>query len=248
VVECGTGSWGLIQSVEVLLHVALYTRAVLALPTAAGTPPPLRGGPAPIPALSPGNSAAAAAWQEWWDDQIARIALVCGADRATPAPPERARTPGPVGRTPAVRVQDRDRWAGWTHWRDGSPTAPPVPPTTTGWTRCSARPSSPPRPRRTPGPPCTPAADTWTTLHARGLRPEHTELGLWVAADAAAAVAFEHDIPLTEIRGLPLPLAVTGTWWQQWAPGIVLCSLDALTHPPTAYTIAYTTLVGPHRT
>ena len=92
------------------------------------------------------------------------------------------------------------------------------------------------------------AADTWTTRHVRARPPDHTELGWKVAADAATAVAFDRDVPLEQVHGLLLPLAVTGIWWSQWAPGIVLGSFDALTDPTAARAIAYTTLAGSHRT
>ena len=69
-----------------------------------------------------------------------------------------------------------------------------------------------------------------------------------MAADAATAVAFDRDVPLEQVHGLLLPLAVTGIWWSQWAPGIVLGSFDALTDPTAARAIAYTTLAGSHRT
>ena len=92
------------------------------------------------------------------------------------------------------------------------------------------------------------AADTWTTSHVRARPLNQTGLGWTVAADAAAAVAFDRDVPLDQVHGLLLPLAVTGIWWAQWAPGIVLASFDAVTDPTAARAIAYTTLAGSHRT
>jgi len=242
-VQSATVSWRLVQSVEQLLHVALYTRAVLDLPTAAGAPPPLRGGPAPVPALLGGDPAPAArAWEDWWDDQVALTALLRGADRASGSPPTpptpAAPAAGAVGGPPAGSGQDADRWAGWNHWRGRVLRAPAGPPDYDGL-HPLLRPAAVTTWR---------AANTWTTLHARGLRQEHTELAPGVAATAAAAVAFDHTITLGEVHGLLLPLAVTGIWWTQWAPGIVLCSFDALTDPTTARAVAYTTLAGPHRT
>jgi len=233
-VQSATVSWRLVQSVEQLLHVALYTRAVLDLPPAAGAPPALRSGPAPSPALLGGDPAEAArAWEDWWDDLVALTALLRGADRAPAAPPTPAA--GAVGGPPAGSGQDSTRWAGWTHWRDRVIRAPAGPPDYDGL-HPLLRPAAVTTWR---------AANTWTTCNARGLRQELPE---GVAATAAAAVAFDHHIPLAEVHGLLLPLAVTGIWWAQWAPGIVLCSLDALTDPTTARAVAYTTLAGPHRT
>ena len=89
--------------------------------------------------------------------------------------------------------------------------------------------------------------NVWTTRHVLDRPRTPTELPRQVAADAAAAVAFDHHIPLDAVRGVLFPLAVSGLWWAQWAPGVVLCSLDALSDPPTAQAVAYTTFAGPHR-
>ncbi len=237
-VQHSTGRWRLTQSVEQLLHIALYTRAVLGLPVTAGAPPPLRGAPDPGPALGDREAVpAVAAWGQWWNDQVALVALMRGADRPTPAPPARAATPGGMGSPPHARG-DRDRWAGWTHWRERVTYGPAGPPDYDGLDEL-LRPAAVSTWK---------AADTWTTRHVQGRPPDQTELGWAVAAEAAAAVAFDRDVPVGELHGLLLPLAVTGIWWAQWAPGIVLCSFDAITDPTAARAVAYNTLAGPHRT
>jgi len=244
VAESKTGSWRLLQSVERQLHVALYTRAVLDLPTGVGTPPPLRGGPDPVPGLLAGCSPAEAGgawrnWWQWWDTQVARAALLRGADRLLGAPPTPPLTiADETDRTRVGVAADAGRWAGWAYWRERvsrSPTGPldydQLPPAlrdaaVTTW-----------------GP-----GNTWTTRHVLDRRPRTpTELPLQVAAAAAAAVAFDHHVPLDAVRGVLFPLAVSGLWWAQWAPGVVLCSLDALSDPPTAQAVAYTTFAGPHQ-
>lgn len=238
-VQFGMVSWRLTQSVEQLLHVALYTRAVLDLPATAGAPPPLRGGPDPSPALlDPNPAPVTAAWEAWWDDQIALTALLRGADRAPGAPPPPAAAAGARSSASAGPREDRDRRARRTRWQERVTHAPTGPPDYDGLDRL-LRPAAVASWR---------AADTWTTRYVRGRPPDQAELGWAVAADAAAAVAFDHDVPLGAVRGLLLPLAVTGIWWTQWVPGIMLCSFDALTDPAAARAVAYSTLAGPHRT
>jgi len=238
-VQAGTGRWRLTQSVEQLLHIALYTRAVLGLPLTAGTPPPLRDAPDPLPALGHRDPVpAAAAWEQWWADQVALVALMRGADRPTPAPPAPAAAPGGVGSPPPVGRVEPDRWAGWTHWRERVTYGPAGPPDYDGLDEL-LRPAAVNTWR---------AADGWTTRHVLGRPPDQTELGWAVAADAAAAVAFDRDVPLEQVHGLLLPLAVTGIWWAQGSPGILLGSFDAITDPTAARAIAYTTLAGIHRT
>jgi len=238
VFHSGTRSWQLVQSVEELLHVVLHTRALLGLPPEAGSPPPLRGGPDPQPGLLAANRAAAAgvAWRGWWDAHVARAAVLQGVDRVLDAPAVPGWVAGVLRTAPAGRPEDPDLWEAWADWRGQllDSDAPAGPPDFLGLDPLL-------RPAAVGS---WPAAQRWSTTHARGMPGQGLDLPWGVAAGAAAAVGFDHGVDPGEVRGVLLPPAVTGLWWQQWGPGIVLCSADALTDPATARAVVYTALAG----
>jgi hypothetical protein len=55
-----------------------------------------------------------------------------------------------------------------------------------------------------------------------------------VVREVAEDVAFDHRVDAGEVRAWIFALDVHGSWWQRWAPGVVLCSFTAAEHPHTA--------------
>ncbi len=206
----GVGSWRFAESVDEMLHVALYIRDAAGLDVAAGpTVPPALAGQVPDRRDvldEEERRQASKQWSGWWTDLLADAAHL---------------HQGP-------RDADPNAWMDDLTERASKTGAPP------DFAGLSGRAAL----RRAAGAmmPCHWAADACRATPPPAGQPA---FGWALTAEVAEAMARDRGIALETVRGVALVLVVQGAWWALQQPGVVLCSATAAGNVGTARTILH---------
>ncbi|MBN9610946.1 MAG: hypothetical protein BGO26_08835 [Actinobacteria bacterium 69-20] len=197
----GTASWRFAHDIDERLHVALYIRDALDLPTAAeGTPPRLASEiPDRSGLLGPEAARAVAAqWLSWWRDIVTAMA---SAQRGRPLD--------------AADVDGRPRYSADWHRQMIDPP---------DWNSLADRPGL----RGAAKALWTDSLHWFEPARRPYLPPSCTDVFRWEwVRDCAEGAAARHHVSPGAIDGCAEVLLVEGLWWQLVAPGVALCSIAA---------------------
>ncbi len=206
----GVRSWRFAESIDEMLHVALYVRDAAGLDVAAGpTVPPALAGQVPDRRDvldEEERRQASQQWQGWWTDLLADAAHLHQGPR------------------------DLDPKA-WTNELTERASGTGAPPDFAGLSDRAAL--------RHASAALMPDACRWAAVACQATPPPAGEsaFGWALPNEVAEGIARDRGIGLETVRGVALVLVVQGAWWAIHQPGVVLCSATAAGNVGTAHAI-----------